>query len=133
MAFRLPSNPDAFSVPKKRPEKRKHYLRFIHELPCCISGNMGVQAAHVSFADPWYGAYGRGKGAKVSDRFALPLSAELHELQHSGKLGSEQDFWIKHNVSPHSLANTLFCIYQDYEESDAVRFAAARIMQGLPK
>ena len=124
---------EAFSFPKKRPEKRKGYLRFIHELPCCISGVKGVQAAHVSFANPWYGAYGRGKGSKVSDRFALPLSPELHELQHSGKMGSEQDFWDKHHVVPHTLANTLFCIYQDYDEIDAIQFATARIMQGLPK
>jgi len=130
---RIKPNTEAFSMPKKRPEKKKDYLRFLHELPCCVSGTTGVQAAHVSFPNPWYGAYGRGKGSKVSDRLALPLCAELHTLQHSGRLGSEQAFWGHYGIDPHSLANTLFCIYQDYEEAEAIQFCAARIMQGMPK
>jgi hypothetical protein len=117
--------------PKRRPQKRGDYLAFIHELPCAISGKYGVQAAHVSFANPWYGAYGRGKGTKAPDRFALPLSHEEHELQHSGKLGSERDYWAARGIDPHELANTLWGLFCDYEHAEAVLRCTARINQGL--
>jgi len=133
MASRIVPQSTVLSFPKTRAPKKADYLRFIRLLPCCISGVMGVEAAHVSYADPWYGSYGRGKGSKVSDRFAVPLSSGLHALQHSGKHGSEQSFWTDHGVQPHCLANTLFGLFHDYDEMDALQFATARIMQGLPK
>jgi len=117
--------------PKTRPAKRSGYLAFIHNLPCCVTGQTGVQAAHVSFASPWHGHYGRAKGTKAPDRFALPLSASEHELQHSGKLGSESDYWNSKGIDPHELANTLFGIWSDYEEHEAVVRCQARINSGL--
>ncbi|NTJ46850.1 DUF968 domain-containing protein [Agrobacterium rhizogenes] len=129
-AFRI-ANTNFDATPKRRPVKRADYLSFIRKLPCCISGVRDVEAAHVSFAAPWYGCYGRGKGAKVADRFALPVSSKLHTLQHSGKLGSEKDFWDHHGIIPHELANTLFGIWSDYDEYEAVERAKSRIMAGL--
>lgn len=118
-------------IPNKRPEKRKDYLAFIRYLPCCVTGRFGVQAAHVSFASPWHGHFGRAKGTKAPDRFALPLTPEQHELQHSGKLGSEQAYWLHHGIDPHELANTLWGLFCDYEPDEAAVRCAARINQGL--
>ncbi|MBD9453274.1 DUF968 domain-containing protein [Rhizobium sp. RHZ02] len=132
MAFKIAySNPEP--PPKRRPQKRSDYLSFIHELPCAVTGRYGVQAAHVSFANSWHGHYGRAKGTKAPDRFALPLSPEEHDLQHSGKLGSERDYWASKGIDPHELANTLWGLFCDYDYSEAVVRCTARINQGLTR
>lgn len=115
-------------IPKAKPAKKPEYLSWLHTLPCCISGRMGVQAAHVSFANPYWGCYGRAKGTKVPDLFALPLSPQLHELQHSGKLGAEEAFWAHHGIDPHELCVTLWALYSMYDEHIATERATARIM-----
>jgi hypothetical protein len=117
--------------PKRRPAKRADYLSFIHELPCVVTGRYGVQAAHVSFANTWHGHFGRGKGTKAPDRFALPLIAEEHELQHSGKFGHESHYWGKKGIDPHELSNTLWGIFCDYDRAEAIVRCTARINQGL--
>ncbi|NEI71067.1 DUF968 domain-containing protein [Rhizobium lusitanum] len=119
--------------PQRRPAKRGDYLEFIHELPCVVTGRYGVQAAHVSFASDWFGHYGRGKGTKAPDRFALPLCPEEHDLQHSCKLGSERDYWLSKGIDPHQLANTLWGIFSDYDHDEAVLLCSERIQQGLRK
>lgn len=111
--------------------KKPDYLKFIRNLPCAASGVYGVQAAHVSYSSHWHGAYGRGMGSKVSDRFALPLSPFEHELQHSGKLGSERDYWASKGIDPHELANALWGVFCDYDESEAIARCTAIINQRL--
>ncbi|MGN6147065.1 DUF968 domain-containing protein [Rhizobium sp.] len=117
--------------PKRRPAKRADYLSFLHELPCVVTGKYGVHAAHVSFSNTWFGHFGRAKGTKAPDRFALPLSPEEHGLQHSGKLGPESAYWASKGIDPHELANTLWGIFCDYDRSEAVVRCTARINQGL--
>lgn len=114
--------------PKRRPEKRKGYLAFLHKLPCVVTGRYEVQAAHVSFQSPWHGHYGRAKATKAPDRFALPLSAEEHARQHRM---NEQAYWACTGIDPHELANTLFGIWSDYDEPEAEARCTARINQGL--
>ena len=116
---------------KPQTSKKKPYLHWLHALPCCVTGRYGVEAAHVSFPAPWYGHTGRGKGAKAPDIFALPLRPEEHALQHSGKVGSEQDYWKSRGVDPHQLATTLWAIYSAYPEADATALATSRINSGL--
>jgi hypothetical protein len=130
MAHRI-ANIARVEPPRRRAPKRADYLRFIHELPCVVTGRHGVQAAHVSFADTWHGHFGRGKGTKAPDRFALPLSPDEHNLQHSCKLGSEEDYWLSKGIAPHELANTLWGIFCDYDHGEAVERCTARINQGL--
>jgi hypothetical protein len=113
---------------KAKPQKSKPYLHWLHALPCCVSGRHGVQAAHVSFAAPWYGNYGRGKGTKVADLFAVPLHPEEHARQHAM---NEEQFWREAGVDPHQLANTLWAIHSAYPEHEATIKATARINQGL--
>ena len=105
--------------PKRQAKKEGDYLAFLHCLPCVVSGVYGVQAAHVSFAAPEYGAYGRGKGSKASDRWALPLSPEEHARQHAM---NEQEYWRQAGIDPHMLALKLWGLYSEMGE-DAAPFA----------
>lgn len=125
--FRV-ANVERETPPKQRAPKRKGYLAFLHDLPCVVTGNYGVQAAHVSFASPMHGHYGRGKGTKAPDRFALPLCPDEHARQHNM---NEQAYWLSVGINPHELANTLWGVFSDYEEAEAIARCTARINQGL--
>ncbi|MBO0141455.1 DUF968 domain-containing protein [Agrobacterium sp. Ap1] len=114
--------------PKRRPAKRGNYLAWLHSLPCVVTGRNDVQAAHVSFAAPWHGHYGRARGTKAPDRFALPVCASEHARQHNM---SESAFWDSVGINPHELANTLFGIWSDYDEQEATSRATSRILSGL--
>ena len=125
MALRIVKTIDA--TPKAKPRKQADYLSFIRALPCAVTGVFGVQAAHVSYAAPEYGAYGRGKQSKVSDRWALPLSPEAHARQHSM---SERDYWLSVGKNPHETALILFGLWSEYGDL-ATDFATAVIMQRI--
>lgn len=114
--------------PKKRPAKNSAYLAWLHELPCCVTGRTGVQAAHLSFSSSWHGHYGRARGTKAPDRFALPLCPDEHARQHSM---NERFYWEGIGINPHELALTLFGLFHDYDQYEATQRAAARIMAGL--
>lgn len=122
-AFRTEPEP-----PRRRPKKRSDYLAFLHKLPCVITGRTGVQAAHLSYANVFHGHFGRGKGTKAPDRFALPLCPEEHAAQHAM---NERSYWEAKGIDPHALANTLFGLWNDYDEDDAVTYCTTRINQGL--
>lgn len=127
MAFRI-AKPETDTVPKGITAKRPDYLAWLHSLPCAVTGMVGVEAAHLSYASPWHGHYGRGKGHKVPDRWALPLASEIHRRQHSM---NEREFWQKAGINPHELALALWGIYSDFEGHEAVTRATARIMAGI--
>ena len=114
--------------PRKRPAKRAGYIAWLHTLPCCVTGQSGVQAAHLSYASPWHGHYGRAKGTKAPDRFALPLCDAEHRRQHAM---NEKAYWEGVGINPHELALTLFGLFNDYDEHEATESAAARIFAGL--
>lgn len=92
---------------KAKPVKDKSYLEFLHELPCVITGQPEVQAAHLSAEAKEWGHMGRGKGQKASDRWSLPLAFHLHNEQHHGK-GGEMAFWDRYGINPHALACALY-------------------------
>ncbi|MDW9891109.1 DUF968 domain-containing protein [Sinorhizobium meliloti] len=127
MAYRIANSIRPDPTPKRKPAKSKNYLAFIHELPCCVSGRYGVEAAHLSCAAPRYGHYGRGKGSKVSDRWVLPLHPDEHRRQHGM---SEERFWRAARINPHVLALTIHGLWSDMGE-DATPFATAIINQTL--
>ena len=131
--FRIAQSVRPDQTPKAKPRKNGSYLTWLHELPCCVTGKYGVQAAHTSFASPWHGHWGRGKSTKASDLFALPMSPEEHDLSHSGKLGSERDYWMSKGIDPHQLAITLWAIYSTYDEQESIVRATARINSGLER
>lgn len=131
MAFRVAHAATPPIEPRGRSKKDAGYLKWLHQLPCVLTGRYGVQAAHISYTATRWGCYGRGKGTKVSDLFALPLNAESHALQHSGKLGSEESFWAHYGIDPHELCVVLWAIYSQYEPEIATAKATARINQYL--
>lgn len=91
-----------------RPVKDKPYLEWLHDLPCIVTGALGVEAAHVSYAAPGYGKLGRGKGQKESDRWAVPLCPQEHRNQHS--MG-ERTYWALHGIDPCVVALALYGAY----------------------
>ncbi len=127
MAMRI-VKPDNAPPARVKTEKRPDYLAWLHTLPCCVTGVYGVEAAHLSYAAPRYGHYGRANGKKAPDRWALPLSSAQHRRQHGM---NEREFWETVGINPHELALTLWGIYCDFDEYDATVRASARIMSGV--
>jgi hypothetical protein len=115
----------AFAIPKRgfdqqpvskssKREKEAGYLDWIRSLPCLVTRKEGVEAAHVSYAVPAYGKLGRGKGAKESDRWAVPLSPDEHRKQHAG---NEQEYWRSVGIDPCITAALLYAAYPSRERA----------------
>lgn len=128
----------AFQIPKTFPlHVGKHtsrvnsseYTHFIHLLPCVVTGAAAVQAAHVSFANLSLGAPGRGKGAKVSDRWLLPLHPNEHAEQHSG---NEREYWIRKRINPHLVCLVLWGMWNE-RGHEAVSVLSKMLRSGLPQ
>lgn len=101
MASRIPPPPNtAFAATSRRTKRQRAdstgYLDFIRSLPSVLPGAGPVQAAHVNYADIRYGKLGRGKSQKDDDCWALPLCAEMHDLQH--RAGNESAWWINNGI-----------------------------------
>lgn len=105
---------DREPAPKRPPQKDPEYLVWLHTLPCIVSQQSPVQAAHVNTASPRHGHDGRGKGQKAHDSFALPLHHSLHDMQHRG---SEMAFWQAHYVDPHLAGLVLYGIYCRHKDN----------------
>ncbi len=119
------------STPTRKggPRKEAGYLAFIHALPCVVTGVHGVEAAHLSYASPKHGHYGRGKSQKAPDRWALPLCPDQHREQHAG---GEANYWRNIvNRDPHLIALVIYGLWNEHG-ADAEPFATAIIMQNLP-
>ncbi len=116
MQFRKPVS--AFSLqPTGRASKRVEkpdYLDFIRSLPCIVTRGEPVEAAHVSYAEPRAGKLGRGKSAKESDCWAVPLSPEEHRRQHS--MG-EREYWDSVGIDPVVIAAFLHAAYPNRERA----------------
>lgn len=110
MAFRIDRNAAVAFSKDTAPVKSKGYLAWVHDLPCVVSGRQPVEAAHVSFANPTFGAHGRGKGQKASDRWALPLHPDLHREQHQC---NEREWWLSKGINPHMLATILWGLWKE--------------------
>ena len=125
MAYEIRKTQDApYYVSKSKPKKNKDYLSFIHTLPCCVTGSRrDIQAAHLSFANPSLGHYGRGRGTKASDRWCLSLSATEHTRQHSM---NEEAFWLETGIDPHILALAIYGLWSELGD-DATAKAEAVI------
>lgn len=111
--------------------EKKHFA-FLHELTCVLSGQFGIEAAHLrspcaAFAKPLAGV-----SAKPHFIWTLPLSPELHREQHS--MG-EQAFWASYGMpldgpmteTPFMLALALAGFSHTGDAYDANRFIAEQI------
>ena len=57
-------------------EKSKKHISRVAQLPCCVTGQHGVQVHHVIGRDM------KGMGQRSSDWFAIPLAPEIHDELH---------------------------------------------------
>lgn len=130
MAYRISQQEQDMIAPSRKtaPVKRAAYLAFIRSLPCVITRQHGVEAAHLSFARPELGHFGRGKSQKASDRWCLPLSPSFHAAQHAA--GNERRWWMDYAPDPHVACMILWGLYSDYG-MDAREHAEHIIMKGI--
>lgn len=100
---------------KRKRVKDEGHEDFIRALPCCIPScgdNTTTEAAHVSYADPRYGKFGRGKSQKEESIWVVPLCGQHHRAQHD--MG-ERPFWTEHMIDPCRLAAALYLRSGDYQ------------------
>lgn len=98
---------------KRAKIKDDTHEEFIKSLPCTIcDDNTRTECAHVSYADPRYGKYGRGYGKKEESVWVIPLCGQHHRDQHKV---NERAFWRDHNIDPCRVAQSLFVHTQDYQ------------------
>ncbi len=90
------------------------YLDFIRSLPSIVSRREPTEAAHVSYAEPRAGKLGRGKGAKESDCWAVPLTPDEHRRQHS--MG-EREYWQSVGIDPVVIAAFLHAAFPSRERA----------------
>ena len=90
-----PRNRNAGRPPEK---DARGFLQFIRGRDCLFVDQGGcegkIEAAHLDFAG------GKGIGTKVADKFAVPMCAGHHRMQH--KLGW-QTFMVTMKASAHEL------------------------------
>ena len=129
MALQLRKSEQPYYQTKSKPVKRGSYLSFLHSLPCVVTGTRDrIEAAHISFANPKLGHYGRGKGTKAPDRWAIPVCADEHRRSHSM---NEAEYWRSAGINPHLIALVIFGLWSDLgdeaaEKAEAVIRAVAR-------
>jgi len=121
--FAIRRHPEAFSLDKSGKQtasfKDEKHLAFIRTLPSAVSGKLGCEACHIRAGSPGHNKKATGKGQKPSDCWALPLTPDEHQDQHSG---SEMAFWNRYGINPFDLADKLYQITGDRDE--AVRILA---------
>lgn len=129
MAFRIEGKPVAQK--DKAPVQESDYMDFIRSLPCTITGRRGnVQCAHLSTASILYGHLGRGKSQRSHSRWTLPLSAEMHDKQHSK---NEIAFWQSYDINPYALALSLYGLWTEQKEHAKERAETILRMHRLSK
>lgn len=100
----------------KRIRSKKH-IDFIHQLPCVITKQYGVEAAHIRYNDLNYGKTNPGIGRKPDDCWTVPLCPEKHREQHSM---NERKFWDNHGIDPLKIALALWKVSGDVARGDNI-------------
>jgi len=114
---------------KKRPRQEDGtHLKWLRTLPCVISGERPVDAAHVRYADPVYGKREVGKAEKPDDRWCLPLARRLHDEQHKG---NEREFWARHGLDPLRIALALHACSGDDDQAYVILREAWRAVESF--
>lgn len=100
--------------------KDKGYIKWLHELPCVISGRQGegVQSAHIRYGDRAYAKPQAGKAEKPDDIFCLPLWHSEHSRQHSM---NEREYWASVNLpDPLALCVKLYAVFPSVERAELI-------------
>lgn len=95
-------------IPKKEYIRDNRHRKFIASLPCCVSGNVETQAAHIRSNN------GGGMGLKPCDSQCVPLSWIEHARQHTH---GEEIFWKPYGgiEKAKQLASDLYAVSGDLE------------------
>ncbi len=114
--------------PKRAPKRAMapDHLAFIRLLPCLISGARPAEAAHIRMGSPLWGKESAGIGKTADDRWAVPLSHQVHMQQHS--MG-EAMFWQRHGLDPFVIASRLYEVSGDQDKALGVIADARRVMK----
>ena len=110
-----------------KPVKSADYRAWVKKLPCIVTGQSGVEAAHLSTASQRYAHNGRGKSQKASDRWVLPLASDVHRRQHEA---NELAFWECHGINPYVACLVLHGLYSDGKDG-AIDQASALIQSRI--
>lgn len=121
MASRIVSGPFVPMFKRERVRSKRH-LRWLHELPCIVTGTSPVEAAHISYADPCYGKEGRGTGLKEDDCWCVPLAPAQHRKQHGM---NERTYWKQCGIDPCAVARDLWECSGNTEKALAIIAALA--------
>ena len=122
MALRILRPDTAFANAAPRGQKRPRredgaHLAWIRTLPCVITGERPVEAAHIRYGDPVYGKRETGKQEKPHDMWVLPLSVAKHREQHDQ---AEMVFWARHGLDPLRIALALHACTGDDDQAYVV-------------
>lgn len=121
MSSRIVRPESAFNTSRRAKEtpalRAPNHLAWIGTLPSAISGRMGCEAAHVSFADRRFGKPERGKSTKADDNWTLPLTPDEHRDQHACKHGGERDWWLARGIDATTLASRMWAVSGDSESA----------------
>ncbi len=121
----------AFELAERKKSKREHrakmdpvkrdrgreqeppYLAFVRRQPCAaahVGGCSGpIQAAHIRYRDARY-PNSAATGVKNHDRWASPLCAAHHALQHH--VGDERRFWDSIGKGAYATAAEHYAAYR---------------------
>lgn len=120
----------AFSKsPKRGPRDRKEcpkFLAYLRTLPCIVThARHEVEAAHIRFSDAAWKKINPGVGKKPDDKWALPLSAQMHRLgQNAQHNGNERAFWERNRIDPLANSDKLWTIFNDEQLSQIEKLEA---------
>ncbi|GHB33746.1 hypothetical protein GCM10007094_23240 [Pseudovibrio japonicus] len=118
-----------YSACMEAPRKDKKYLKWLHELPCVVTGREGegVQAAHLRSGNLDYGKPQSGGQQKPDDYWCLPLWHEEHSKQHDM---NEDAYWESQGIDPHALCCALRMVHPN---TDRARVVIRRAREGRRK
>lgn len=109
---------DLSASKKKRPrEHSETHLKFIRQLPCLITGQRGVDAAHIRYADPRFAKTHTPLGVKPHDKWTVPLHRSIHIEQHEN---NEREWWQRQGLDPVVIASALWACAGDVEEGEMI-------------
>jgi len=106
--------------PRERNEK---FLTFIRTLICVrCKTDFDIHAAHIRYADSWFGKRQTGAGRKPDDRWAVPLCVVCHVFgQDAQHTRGEKVWWKTVGVNPILLSALLFSHFSVDDREAAIQ------------
>ncbi len=100
--------------PKREKALRcKKHTRFIHELPCCLTGSFQQVIQHHLLRCP-------SRSYKAGDQHSVPMNDALHKQLHD-KFGDEAAFFASYGITdPVGLAESLWENTGDFEACNRI-------------